>query len=81
MRDEDPSPEDIARFGDDADQTGYCPECGAQVWDATPSCPKCGAWIEGGVLRRPPAAEAFHKRAMLLGIIIILIAFIFVFAI
>ncbi len=79
LQDEGPSAEDLERFGDDGSQTGFCPECGDEVWDATPSCPSCGAWIEGQVRRRPPEAEAFHRRAMWLGVVIVLIAFVFVF--
>ena len=81
MRNEDPSPEDIERFGDDADQTGWCPECGNEVWDETESCPACGAYIRGRVLRRPPDAENFHRRMLMLIGLVALIAFVFGFVI
>ena len=32
-RDEGPSLDDLRRFGSEADTTGYCPECGAEVYD------------------------------------------------
>ena len=79
MVDELPSAADIERFGDDGDQTGWCPECGASVWDEAESCPSCGAWIGGRVLRRPPAATAFHRRMMVVITIAILIVFFVVF--
>jgi len=79
MRDEDPSPEDIERFGDGGDQTGWCPECGEEIWDGAEACPECGAWIGGRILRRPPAAEAFQRRLLILIAIVALVAFVFVF--
>ncbi len=77
--DESPSDEDIDRFGDDAKQTGFCPECGKEVWDDAPQCPACGGWIEGRVLRKPLIATEFHRRMMMLIAILILAAFFFVF--
>lgn len=79
MRNEDPSPEDIEKFGDDADQTGWCPNCGKEVWDETESCPACGAYIGGRVLRRPPEAENFHRRMLVLIAVVALFAFVLVF--
>lgn len=48
MHDEDPSDEDVDRFGDD---TGWCPDCGREVWDEAWQCPHCGAVIEGRIRR------------------------------
>ncbi len=79
MLDEQPSSEDLDRFGDDADQTGWCPDCGAEVWDEAEFCPECGAQIGGRVLRRPPAATEFHKKMMLLITIAVLVVFFAVF--
>jgi hypothetical protein len=79
-RNEDPSTEDITRFGDDGSQVGWCPECGEDVWDEADSCPACGEWIAGTVLRRPPAAQAFQHRLMIIITVVTLIVFIFVFA-
>ncbi len=57
--DEGPSSEDIYRFGHD---TGYCPECGAEVWDQAPYCPECSEYIEGQALPRPKQSdEAQHR--------------------
>ena len=79
MRDEDPSPADLERFGDEGDQTGWCPDCGAHVYDEAEFCPECGNQIGGRVLRRPPAATEFHKRMMLLITIAVIVVFFVVF--
>ncbi len=79
MRDEEPSQEDIDRFGGGSDQTGWCPDCGAQVYDEAEFCPDCGNQIGGRVLRRPPAATEFHKRMMLLITVAVLVVFFVVF--
>ena len=76
MHDEGPSPEDIDRFGGD---TGYCPACGAEVWDQAPQCPSCGHWIEGKVGSRPPMEAWMRSRTMLFVVIIVIIAFVLVF--
>jgi hypothetical protein len=80
-RDEDPSAEDVARFGDDGSQTGWCPDCAEEVWDEAESCPACGALIGGRILRRPPAAQAFQRRLTIVVTIVVLVVFILVFAI
>jgi len=41
--DEDPSPEDQARFGG---ETTECPGCGASVYDEATWCHKCGKVLE-----------------------------------
>lgn len=63
-RDSDLSRGDAA-FGDDDDEhdahdrarfeseTAFCPECGAEIYDAADVCPKCFTWIDGDTLRRP----------------------------
>ena len=79
MRDEDPSTEDMTRFGDDGDQTGWCPDCGAQAYDEAEFCQECGNQIGGRVLRRPPAANEFHKRMLLLITVAVLVVFFVVF--
>lgn len=80
MIDEGPSPEDLDRFGDDGDQEGYCPDCGERIWDAAEACPACGAWVGGRILARPPTETAMNRRIMVGISIIVLIAFILVFA-
>lgn len=50
MIDEDPSDDDLDRF---AGETGYCPDCGAEVWDEAYQCPHCEAVIEGRVGHAP----------------------------
>ena len=66
MIDEDPSPEDIERFGDDRD-TGYCPSCGAEIWDEAELCPKCGQFITAPSHRRP------HERRRRTTLIVIVV--------
>ncbi len=62
-RDSDLSRGDAA-FGDDDEhdahdrarfesETAFCPECGAEIYDAADVCPKCFTWIDGDTLRRP----------------------------
>ena len=71
MIDEGPSPDDLDRFN--ADQSGYCPECGAEVWDNVEICPKCGLPIGGRVRTRPPSEQWLRQRWILL-VIIVLVA-------
>ena len=61
-RDEGPSLDDLRRFGSEADTTGYCPECGAEVYDDADACPKCFAWITGRTLHKPPEDLALQKK-------------------
>lgn len=70
MYDEGPSEEDLRRFGDD--QSGYCPECGAEIWDDAPACPSCGTWIEGNTRSRTP--EEREERARFTRVIVVLLA-------
>jgi len=39
MKYEGPSEEDLERFS--REDTGYCPECGEEVWDDAPQCKAC----------------------------------------
>ena len=48
MLDDDPSDEDLDRF---SGQTGYCPDCGEEIWDEAWQCPHCGAVVENRVRR------------------------------
>lgn len=41
---------DRARF---ESETAFCPECGAEIYDAADVCPKCFTWIDGETTRRP----------------------------
>jgi len=47
---------DVLDEGEDANQrdTGYCPDCGAEIYDAADICPKCFAWIDGETSRHSP---------------------------
>ena len=69
--DEDPSDADVERFGD---ETAYCPDCGARVWDEADICPKCHAYIGGQTLSRPPTEHGLRKRWLAVIAIILLLA-------
>jgi predicted amidophosphoribosyltransferase len=72
MIDEDPSPDDLERFGHD---TAHCPACGAEIWDLAELCPACGAAVGGRVVRRPPVEDWFRRRWLILVAIGAVVAF------
>lgn len=59
MIDEDPSPEDLERFGG---ETAFCPLCGAEIWDQAEFCPACGDHVGGGTAGRPPLEGWLRSR-------------------
>ncbi|MDP7006321.1 MAG: hypothetical protein QF718_08950 [Phycisphaerales bacterium] len=73
MIDQEPSEEDIERFS--ASETGYCPECGTEIWDDITQCSSCGTWLEHGVSHRDSVSNDFRKKSYLIIVAIILIAF------
>ena len=75
MRDEDPSPGDLERFGHDS---AYCPECGAEIWDQAEFCPACGGQVGGRTLGRPPLDTWLQRRWLILVAVAALAAFILV---
>lgn len=56
--DEGPSEEDLRRFGDDS---AFCPDCGAEIWDQADVCPKCFAYLGGDTSRRRRGGEARRR--------------------
>ena len=34
--------------------TAFCPDCGAEVYDAADVCPKCFTWLNGETVRHAP---------------------------
>ena len=70
MKDEDPSDEDVARF---SGETAYCPDCGAEIWDAADVCPKCFAYLGGDTSLRPGVMRR-RQRSTTVAIVIVLIA-------
>ena len=60
---EGPWVEDADEEEDDggARDTAYCPECGAEIYDAADICPACFSWIDGETTRRPPRNGRFRK--------------------
>jgi hypothetical protein len=50
-------PKTAIGFADD-DETGECPECGAEIYLIVDRCPKCGYWFEEG---DRPAMKSGHR--------------------
>ena len=63
---------DVLDEGEDADQsdTGYCPDCGAEIYDAADVCPKCFTWINGETVRHPKARRRERIRGIVVWILI-----------
>ncbi len=72
MIDENPSPEDIERF---SGETGFCPDCGEEVWDQAGACPSCGTILGGETATRHPAARRLRRRWIVVVAVIALLAF------
>lgn len=53
--DDDPQPEDIARFGGD---TSQCPKCKSQIYDDSEWCHKCGTVLGGSDV--PSTMKLWH---------------------
>lgn len=68
--DEGPSPEDIERF---SRETAYCPDCGAEIWDAAEVCPECSAYIGGNTRSNSPVQAWFNNKMIVLIVIAIII--------
>ena len=73
MIDEGPSPEDIERFS--REDTGFCPDCGEEVWDDAPKCKTCGTWLYEAASSRHPVDAAFRKQSFAIIGVVVLIAF------
>ena len=70
---EGPSQEDIERFS--RDETGFCPDCGEEVWDDAPQCNACGFLLEDGPSSRHPVDSTFRKQSFAIIGVIVFIAF------
>lgn len=68
--DEGPSAADLDRFGGD---TGYCPACGAEVYDQAEFCPECGEHLGGAVKSRPPMEDWFRQRWIALVVVLVVL--------
>jgi len=55
----DPEDDDDFIEGSDAaeDETAFCPECGAEIYESADVCPKCFTWIDGDTMRHPPGKK------------------------
>lgn len=73
MPDEGPSQEDIERFS--RNETGFCPNCGEEVWDDSTQCNSCGFWLQEGTSSRHPVDDIFRKQSFAIIGVIVIIAF------
>ena len=74
MHDLGPSPEDLERFGDQR-QHGWCPHCGAEVWDDAEFCPDCGDQIGGRTASKPPVNRELQQRWVMIVCMLVLLCF------
>ncbi len=72
MINEGPSDQDIERF---SEETGHCPNCGAEVWDQAEFCPDCGDQIGSNISRYAPIDRDMRNRMFILVIVLIIIGF------
>ena len=72
MIDENPSPEDIERF---SGETGFCPDCGEEIFDQAGACPSCGTILGGETAARHPVADRLRRGWIVLVAVIALLAF------
>ena len=89
-RDADGDRGDDAMGGEDADledadlddagrqrrssETGYCPECGAEIYDAADICPKCFTWIDGNTThRRPRRMRSSLRVAVVVALLVVIL--------
>ena len=49
-------------FESERPETAFCPECGAEIYDAADVCPKCFAWIDGDTTRHAPHGRRRSER-------------------
>ena len=69
-------PDDDDEFIEDSDagddETAFCPECGAEIYDSADVCPKCFTWLDGDTTRHPPGKRraAEWKRTVVVWILI-----------
>ncbi|MDG2422909.1 MAG: zinc ribbon domain-containing protein [Phycisphaerales bacterium] len=71
--DEGPSESDLERFNHQ--EEGYCPECGAVVYDDAEFCPDCGQQIGGRISNKPPAEKEIQNRLTIIIVVIVLLGF------
>jgi hypothetical protein len=55
-------------------ETGYCPECGAEIYDAADICPKCFTWIDGNTThRRPSRVRSSLRVAVVVALLVVIL--------
>ena len=73
MTDDEPTDEDVDRF---SGQTGFCPDCGEEIWDEAWQCPHCGEVVEDRIRRErgtSPASRKVSARSIVLVIAILVV--------
>ena len=66
MSDDEPTDEDVDRF---SGETGFCPDCGEEIWDEAWQCSHCGSVVEDRIRRQrasDPASRHVSSRAIVL---------------
>ncbi len=71
--DEGPSEEDIERFS--KNETGYCPNCGEEIWDDANRCHACNEWFHTAPLHQDPITRDFNKKWIIVISILVLVGF------
>lgn len=71
--DDDETAHDEADFERFSSDVAFCPECGAEIYDAADICPKCFTWIDGNTTHRKPSAVRRSMRALVVLVLIALI--------
>jgi uncharacterized OB-fold protein len=52
-------------------ETAFCPECGAEIYDAADVCPKCFTWIDGETIRHGRHRLRGRLHAMVVWLLIV----------
>ena len=73
--DEDPSIEDVERLDHEC---AYCPDCGAEIWDAAEICPKCRAYLGGNTDHREPLPRWVKRTSIALIVFVLLLAMLWI---
>jgi len=79
MVDDLPSSEDMDHF---SHETGFCPECGEEIWDEAYACPHCDSVVEGNVLREgvdPHGARIGFRTVVVLVVVLVAVLLLFAF--
>ncbi|MBI1302415.1 MAG: zinc-ribbon domain-containing protein [Phycisphaera sp.] len=62
---------DRARF---SSEKGFCPECGAEIYDAADICPKCFSWIDGATHRKRTRFSTGFRQLVVTALLVALLS-------